>query len=108
MKNRVSRRILLRRLVAAVPILWGIRIRPAAALDPAPLDVKDPAAVQLGYVEDAARVDIKKYPTYAPGVNCANCLQLQGNAGEPYRPCLLFPGKLVNAKGWCAGWTPEI
>jgi hypothetical protein len=108
MKERVSRRTLLRRLAAAASIVGGFRMHPALASDPVPLDPKDPAAVALGYVEDAGSVDGKKFPTYAPGVTCANCLQLQGKPGEPYRPCLLFPGKLVSAKGWCAGWTPEI
>ncbi len=72
------------------------------------LDVKDPAAVAVGYVETAAKVDPKKYPTYAQGANCENCLQLQGAEGAAYRPCTLFPGKLVAAAGWCSAWTAEI
>jgi High potential iron-sulfur protein len=75
---------------------------------PAKLDVKDPAAVALGYVENAAQVDRKKYPAYVNGSNCDNCLQLQGKAGESYRPCGLFPGKLVSVGGWCSGWTAEM
>jgi hypothetical protein len=72
------------------------------------LDVKDPAAVAVGYVEDAAKVDAKKYPDYSQGSNCENCLQLQGAAGASYRPCSLFPGKLVAVAGWCSAWTAEI
>ena len=49
-----------------------------------------------------------KNPGYAPGSRCDNCLQLQGKAGDAYRPCGLFPGKLVSAGGWCKSWTPEI
>lgn len=81
---------------------------PVCAAAAARLDVKDPAAVALGYVENAAQVDAKKYPTFSPGALCENCLQLQGTAGENYRPCGLFPGKLVSVSGWCTGWTPEI
>lgn len=72
------------------------------------LDVNDPAAVSLGYVENAAEVDPKKFPRYVQGSNCDNCLQLQGKPGDNYRPCGLFPGKLVAVGGWCSGWTAEI
>jgi hypothetical protein len=72
------------------------------------LDVKDPSAVAVGYVENAAQVDVKKYPTYTQGSNCENCLQLEGAAGASYRPCTLFPGKLVASAGWCSAWTAEI
>ncbi|HEV7614447.1 MAG TPA: high-potential iron-sulfur protein [Steroidobacteraceae bacterium] len=77
-----------------------------AALEP--LDVKDPAAIAVGYVESVARVDVKKYPEYIQGSNCENCLQLQGNPGNSYRPCSLFPGKVVSVGGWCKAWTPEM
>jgi hypothetical protein len=76
--------------------------------EPNRLDVKDPAAVALGYVENAAQVDAKKYPAFVAGSDCENCLQLQGSAGNNYRPCSLFPGKLVSVSGWCKGWTPEM
>lgn len=72
------------------------------------LDVHDPAAVKLGYVENASQVDIKEFPQFARGSSCENCLQLQGNAGSAYRPCGLFPGKLVSVSGWCSRWTAEM
>ena len=79
-----------------------------AAAESTKLDVNDPAALALGYVENAAAVDVKKYPAHVPGSSCDNCLQLQGTPGNRYRPCGLFPGKLVSVSGWCSGWTPEI
>jgi len=72
------------------------------------LDVHDPAAVALGYVENASQVDPKKFPRYVPGSTCENCLQLQGTPGNNYRPCNLFSGKLVSVSGWCSGWTAEM
>jgi len=86
----------------------AVSLRVSAADEPPKLDVKDPAAVALGYVERASEVDGKKYPTYVKGSNCENCLQLQGKAGNDYRPCTLFPGKLVAISGWCSGWTAEM
>ena len=72
------------------------------------LDLKDPAAVAAGYVENASQVDPKKYSTYVPGSSCANCMQLQGAAGPAYRPCDFFQGKLVAVAGWCTAWTAEM
>ena len=72
------------------------------------LDIHDPAAVALGYVENASQVDTKKFPQFVPGSNCENCLQLQGEPGNNYRPCSLFPGKLVAVSGWCSGWAAEM
>jgi High potential iron-sulfur protein len=104
-----------RRIVNALSLAAGAAALPCAAAraaagaaEPARLSVKDPAAIALGYVENASQVDVKKFPKYVPDSNCENCLQLQGIAGDNYRPCSLFPGKLVSVSGWCSGWTPEM
>jgi hypothetical protein len=104
----ITRRVMVRNLSVTACLSAAAPWRPAFCAAPARLDVKDPAAIALGYVEGAAQVDVKKYPTYVQGSNCENCLQLQGSAGINYRPCSLFPGKLVSVSGWCKGWTPEI
>src|SRR5437879_3012363 len=104
------RRLSRRALVTAVPLsIAAITLgRRSCAAETQRLDVKDPAAAALGYVENAAQVDIKKYPAYVQGSSCENCLQLQGKAGSDYRPCAIFPGKLVAVGGWCSSWTPEM
>src|SRR5450432_3420141 len=108
MMNRpVSRRGVLKTLSLAIAAA-GMGGWQARGAEPQKLDVKDPAAVALGYVENASQVDAKKYPAFVKGSNCENCLQLQGKAGSDYRPCTLFPGKLVAVSGWCSGWTPEM
>lgn len=81
---------------------------PEHAAAPHKLDIHDPAAAALGYTEHADTVDAKKYPAYTNGSTCENCLQLGGAAGSNYRPCNLFPGKLVAVGGWCSGWTAEM
>src|ERR1700722_1331766 len=86
----------------------GAAMGARGAAQTAKVDVHDPQAVALGYVENASQVDTKKYPQYAPGSNCDNCLQLQGKPGNNYRPCTLFSGKLVAVAGWCSGWTAEM
>ena len=87
--------------------LWP-RLPRRACADPQHLDVKDAAAVAVGYVENAAQVDAGNHTNYVRGSSCGNCLQLQGTAGPAYRPCDFFQGKLVAVAGWCSAWTAEM
>jgi hypothetical protein len=104
----ITRRTLLKTLGVAAAVSTLLPPRQSPAAEPAHLDVKDPAARKLGYVENASQIDLKKYPAYVKGSNCENCLLLQGTSGAHYRPCSLFPGKLVSVDGWCSGWSAEI
>jgi hypothetical protein len=105
---KVTRRVLLQNLSWIAGWSAAMSWRRSAAVEPNRLDVKDAAAMAQGYVENASQVDIKKFPQFVQGSNCENCLLLQGSAGNNYRPCSLFPGKLVSVSGWCKGWTPEM
>lgn len=105
---KVHRRSLIKNFLLAAGAAGLLPARRSFGAELPHLDVKDPAAVSQGYVEDVARVDLKKFPKFATGSSCENCLLLQGKQGEPYRPCDLFPGKSVAAKGWCSGWSAEI
>jgi hypothetical protein len=80
--------------------------RTARADDLPHLAVSDPTAAALNYTEDASKVDKAKAPTYVAGTGCANCNFFHG-AATGYGPCDLFPGKAVNAKGWCAGYAKK-
>jgi hypothetical protein len=104
----VTRRALVKNLSMAAVATALLRPRQSQAAEPPHLDVKDPAALKLGYVENANQVDLKKYPSYSKGSNCENCLLLQGAGAAHYRPCNLFPGKLVSVSGWCSSWSAEI
>jgi len=104
----ITRREVLQRLGLATGMSAVLPRRQSYGAELPRLDVHDPAAIALGYVENVAQVDLKKYPDYSQGSNCENCLQLLGSAGSNYRPCSLFPGKLVSVNGWCKGWTPEM
>jgi hypothetical protein len=104
----VTRRELMKNLSFAAGLSAALPWRETRGAAPARLDVKDPAAAALGYVENAAQVDTKKYPAFVKGSTCENCLLLQGSAGDNYRPCSVFPGKLVSVSGWCKSWAPEI
>ena len=43
---------------------------------------------------------------HVAGQGCANCNFYQG-AATGFGPCQLFPGKAVNAKGWCSGYAKK-
>jgi hypothetical protein len=110
MQSPLSRRILVKTLALGVSgaFLGEAKSGSKSASASGKLDVKDPAAVALGYVENAAQVDAKKYPSFIQGSNCENCLQLKGKAGDNYRPCSTFNGKLVSVNGWCSAWAAEM
>jgi hypothetical protein len=80
-------------------------ISKAHAADTPHLDEKDPLAVAMGYVHDATKVDKAKNPQYKAGSACHNCVQLTGKEGDEWRPCNIFPGKLVHKDGWCKVWS---
>lgn len=81
--------------------------RAAFAQAPAKLSETDPTALGLGYKEDATKVDTAKFPKYAAGQTCSNCLFYQGKAGDATGPCQIFPAKVVSAKGWCNTYTKK-
>ncbi|MBA3565002.1 MAG: high-potential iron-sulfur protein [Gammaproteobacteria bacterium] len=64
------------------------------------LEHSDPAAKALSYTHDAGTA--KENPAWAEGEICSNCLHIQGGEGETWRPCAIFPGKRINADGWCS------
>lgn len=103
----LDRRTLLKSALAGIVALpcAGLVREAQAQGAPPHLDEKDPLAVAMGYVHDAKKVDASKVPQYKPGSYCHNCVQLVGKEGDQWRPCNLFPGKLVNAEGWCKVWV---
>jgi hypothetical protein len=67
----------------------------------------DAQAAALGYRNDAKKVDSKKFANWQAGKDCDDCSQFEGKKGEAWAPCKIFPGKAVNAKGWCAAFQPK-
>ena len=103
-----SRRDALKQFVVLCGAAGALQVTRSVQADEAPhLSATDPTAQALGYHEDAKTVDVKQFSTYQPGQMCSTCLQLQGNAGDAWRPCNIFAGKLVNANGWCKVWVKK-
>ena len=99
--RRYDRRTVLKSALAGLAALPAVGL----AAEQPHLDEKDSLAVAMGYVHDAKKVDAAKVPQFKKGSNCANCLQIQGKDGDEWRGCNIFPGKLVNANGWCKVWV---
>jgi len=108
-EKTLSRRNFLGTLAVAVPGGAVILQRDAAAQDPVQLTEDDAQAKALAYVHDATTVDTSNPAAarYEPGQECANCLQIQGAEGAEWRPCAIFPGKVVAAAGWCSVWVAK-
>lgn len=81
--------------------------RKAMAQDMPQIEESDPVAQSLKYTHDASSVDPASRANPAADQNCANCALIQGGDGDAWRPCQIFPGKLVNNAGWCSVWAPK-
>ena len=86
----------------------AVRSAPAAASEGMPkLALDDAAAMALGYVHDVADVDTARFPRFEEGQVCSNCRLISGDADAEWRPCSIFPGKLVANGGWCSAWVAK-
>ena len=88
---------------AVTAVVIGGLPRFARAADLPPVTEADPTAKALGYVEDASKTTNAKHKA---GDDCTNC-QFYSGGPSGRGPCQLFPGKSVNAKGWCVSHTPK-
>ena len=66
----------------------------AFAAETPKVELEDPTAKALAYVHESP--DATKL--------CVGCQLYTGAADSEWGPCAIFPGKLVNAKGWCKSW----
>ena len=108
-EKNLTRRIFLRNLAVALPAGNVLLSNAARAEDLPHIDETDPMGQSLAYTHDAASVDASNPRTsrYQSGQVCSNCSLVQGDDGAAWRPCQIFPGKLVSANGWCTAWAPK-
>jgi High potential iron-sulfur protein len=100
-KQPLPRRLFLMTLAAS-----GAAISTGAQAQ-AQLDEKDAQAAALGYVADAKRVDVKKFPKFAASQNCSSCALYQGKPADKAGGCPLFGAKQVAGAGWCSAWAKK-
>lgn len=99
----VRRRFLKVSVTAATLVLSGGVPSWLFAAELPRLSEDDATAKMLGYVEDATKA---KDSRFKAGQKCSNC-QLYAGGPTGYGPCQLFPGKGVNADGWCTSYMPK-
>ena len=77
-----------------------------------PVSENDPVAKALGYHQDAAKVDVAKFPKRAGAQGatqfCSNCQFYIALPSKPgWGKCTLIPTGAVAVKGWCNGWVAK-
>ncbi len=108
MTEMMSRREALRTLLLATgAVVVAGSVHTARADEMPHVTSADAVAAALGYHDDAKTVDPQQFHSYQSGQACSTCLQLQGTAGQTWRPCAVLPGKLVNANGWCQAYVKK-
>jgi hypothetical protein len=105
-----SRRNFLRGIASGLAVLpFAHSLNAYAAAGMPHLAASDPSAAALGYVENAAKLDPAKEAAFKKGSHCAGCSLYQAaQAGGGYAPCAAFPGKSVNANGWCRAYAAKV
>lgn len=107
--NKITRRQLLHfagAAAVAIPVTNIVTQSQAFAEGSPQVALDDPTAIALGYVHDTTTVDKAVNAQHSNAQTCANCALIQSGEGE-WRPCAIFPGKTVNANGWCKSWSPK-
>lgn len=99
-----------RQLLQAAALLTPVAITgctPAAQSGTTALRAEDPVARSLLYYPNSRQVpaDHPLAGNHSPSQTCASCIHVRGNSGDRLRPCPIFPGRLVNAEGWCSIWA---
>lgn len=105
--SKIARRQFIQISAAAAAGCFLQTSREAQASDLPQLTEDDPMAVAMKYTHDASTVEAASRANPAADQTCANCALIQGDDGAEWRPCQIFPGKSVAAKGWCSVWAPK-
>jgi hypothetical protein len=105
--SKIARRKFIQLSAAAAAGCFMQDSRKAMAQDLPHLTGDDPMAQAMKYTDDASSVDPGSRANPAEDQTCANCALVQGDDGAEWRPCQIFPGKAVNAAGWCSVWAPK-
>ncbi len=124
MTNQINRRSFLRVIgvtAASIPVA-GVLMKPnrvyALEVPTTEVDENSAKAKQFGYLADATKVDIVKFPKRAGDAGakqfCGSCQlmvkgaqEVAGKTGK-YGVCSLFTEGLVSETGWCNMWIQKV
>lgn len=101
------RNILKQSLFGLSAIVAATMVTPSAyASDLPEVTEDDPTAMALGYKKDTTTVDAAAQPKHTAEQNCSNCTLYASNS-DTLGGCTIFPGKQVNAAGWCSAYIKK-
>lgn len=106
-ESRFTRRELLIAAAVTTPVAATGCAGTSRSNGEAQLRAEDPVARALAYYPSSADVPAN-HPlaaSHEPSQKCATCIHVRGAAGEQTRECPVFPGRRVNADGWCSVWA---
>ncbi|MFQ5609570.1 MAG: high-potential iron-sulfur protein [Woeseiaceae bacterium] len=103
--SKIARRKFIQLSAAAAAGCFMTDSRKSAAQELPKLEESDPMAQAMKYTRDASTVDPSAMTKPDKVQTCDNCALVQGDDGEDWRPCQIFPGKLVAGDGWCSVWA---
>jgi len=76
------------------------------AAEAASLDINDPAAKALAYVQNTSKLKPGQEASFKAGSHCGSCaLYAKAQEKSGHAPCGAFGGKLVANTGWCRAYA---
>lgn len=97
----MHRREFLKCALACAAIIPALGAADARAAGLPLLDPADPVAQSLGFVLDAAKVEVNANPSFKLGQHCGVCMQFQGKSSDATAGCGIYAGHSVPSRGWC-------
>lgn len=107
-KTKLTRRTVLKAATLLTPTAFAISGCATMQREPKlTVHSDDPVARAVLYYPNSNNVPTN-HPlaaTHQPSQTCATCVHVRGKAGDNPRKCPTFPGRLINAEGWCSLWA---
>jgi hypothetical protein len=105
-EKKLTRRMLIQAAAVITPVALTGRAASAQNSDIV-LRADDPVARALAYFPNSKNVpdDNPLAASHEPSQTCATCIHVREETGDGTRRCPMFPGRLVNAEGWCSLWA---
>jgi hypothetical protein len=106
MESKLTRRALLKAGLIVPPVAMAGCASLPGSQSPA-VKADDPVARAVAYYPNSADVpaDNPLATNHDPAQTCSNCLHRRESVGNDKLLCPTFPGRVVDATGWCMLWA---
>jgi hypothetical protein len=69
------------------------------------IEENEPKAVSLGYRNETAQVDEKRFPKHKATEHCSGCMAWLGKPADAWAECDLMADRMVANGGWCSSFV---